>query len=345
MSTAIGRRTFVSGAAAILAGPAGVAFAKAFEQPLVARVISDNDYCGDPDGLFQLAHHVLCRSVRIPLIIGSHLPTAFSSGHDAADSATRARDLLRIMGLSDTLKPISGAERPITSIAAWKPSPATQAIVQEAMRTDAPEPLIYAAGAGLTELALAWLAEPRIGKRIKLIWIGGNAHAGFGTSSARNSAPEFNFSIDPLAAQVIFNQSDIEIWQVPSDQYRTMLFGAGELDELGTFGPLGAHLKAAVDAVPEMFAKIPGLPTVPRTDAYVLGDSPLVTLSALVTPFAPDPASSRCTIMPTPTINPDGSYTTRPSGRPMRVYTNLDTGLTFRDMMAKFRMLAARSRS
>ncbi len=28
------------------------------------RGISDNDYCGDPDGVVQLAHHLLCLPTR-----------------------------------------------------------------------------------------------------------------------------------------------------------------------------------------------------------------------------------------------------------------------------------------
>lgn len=339
MTMPLDRRAFMGAAAAFLAAPP--VRATALVQPAVARVILDNDFAGDPDGMFQLAHHLLCRSVKIPVIVGSHLPASFSSGHDARDAAGRARAILEIMELEGSYAPVPGAEAPIKSSRSWTPSPATPAIVHEAMRADAPEPLIYASGAGLTDLAQAWLAEPSIGRRIKLIWIGGNAHPGFSHPTAMDNTPEFNFSIDPLAARIIFNESDIEIWQVPSDTYRTMLFGAGELEELGTLGPLGAYLKAAVDAVPERFSKIPGLPPIPRTDAYVLGDSPLVTLSALVTPFAPDPASSKYKLMPTPLLNGDGSYTPRPSGRPMRVYTDIDAGLTFRDMMARFRMLAA----
>lgn len=44
------------------------------------------------------------------------------------------------------------------------------------MRDDTGEPLFHAAGAGLTDPGLAWLAEPRIGRRIRLIWIGGREH-------------------------------------------------------------------------------------------------------------------------------------------------------------------------
>jgi hypothetical protein len=37
------------------------------------RVIVDNDFSGDPDGLFQMAHLLLSPSVDIRGIIGSHL--------------------------------------------------------------------------------------------------------------------------------------------------------------------------------------------------------------------------------------------------------------------------------
>lgn len=342
MSLAMDRRSF---AASAIAGLASLAGARALQagQPMLARVILDNDFAGDPDGLFQLAHHVLCRAVTIPLIIGSHLPGHFSSGHDARDAADRAREVLAIMGLDKVHSPIAGSETPIASRASWKPSKASEAIVREAMREDAKEPLLYAAGAGLTELALAWLSEPRIGRRIRLIWIGGNMHKGFGNPGAKPDEPEFNFSIDPVAAQVIFNESDIEIWQVPSDAYSQMLFSNAELEELGASGRLGAYLKARVDAIPEMFAKIPGVPPVPASDAYVLGDSPLVTLTALVPPMQPDTTSCRYVMMPTPRLLDNGAYTERAGARPMRVYTQIDAGLTFRDMLARFRIAARKT--
>lgn len=342
MSLAMDRRLF---AASAIAGLASLAGARALQagQPMLARVILDNDFAGDPDGLFQLAHHVLCRAVTIPLIIGSHLPGHFASGHDARDAADRAREVLAIMGLDKVHSPIAGSETPIASRASWKPSKASAAIVREAMRDDTKEPLLYAAGAGLTELALAWLSEPRIGRRIRLIWIGGNMHKGFGNPGAKPDEPEFNFSVDPVAAQIIFNESDIEIWQVPSDAYSQMLFSNAELEELGASGRLGAYLKARVDAIPEMFAKIPGVPPVPASDAYVLGDSPLVTLTALVPPMQPDTTSCRYAMMPTPRLLDSGAYAERAGARPMRVYTQIDAGLTFRDMLARFRIAARKT--
>ena len=37
------------------------------------KVVVDNDFCGDPDGLFQLVHQLLCTTCDIRGIVGGHL--------------------------------------------------------------------------------------------------------------------------------------------------------------------------------------------------------------------------------------------------------------------------------
>lgn len=303
----------------------------------MARVILDNDFAGDPDGLFQLAHHLLSPSIDIRLIVGSHLPLAFGGPRSATAAAAKARELLDVMNLAGRHPVLAGAELPIRSRREWKTSPATAAVVREAMRQDTEEPLIYAAGGSLTELALAWLAEPKIGRRLKLLWIGGNEHPGLAYPPPGPPEAEFNFSMDALAAQMIFNESDIEIWQVPRDAYRQVLFTAAELDELAASGKLGRFLKHELDVMAAKLGAIPGFPTMPASEVYVLGDSPLVTLSALMTPIQPDPASSRYILKPAPHLAADGTYRDNADGRPMRVYTTIDAALTVRDMISKFR--------
>lgn len=300
------------------------------------RVIVDNDLSGDPDGLFQLAHHVLSPSVAIALIVGSHLHVkeAWDRGPDqAASGAAKARELLQVMGRADRIPVVAGAPVAIASRQDWHPSPATAAIVAEAMREDTKEPLYYCAGAGLTELALAWLAQPRIGKRLKLVWIGGEEHEGLALPPPQADAGEYNLTIDTLAAQIIFNESDIEIWQVPRDAYRQMLFSTAELEFLGATGPIGHYLKQQIDRVTAMTAQR----GMNLGETYILGDSPLVTLTALQSAFQPDPSSSRYALRPTPRLTAQGHYEANPAGRPMRVYTQIDTRLTFTDMVAKIR--------
>lgn len=329
-----------SGLSVMIPGQAALA-----QQRRMARVILDNDYTGDPDGLFQLAHHVLSPSMAIPLIVGTHLPANFAwsqDGRAAARSAAKANELLTLMRLNDRYHAVAGTEVPITSRSAWKPSTVTAAIVREAMRDDTQEPLIYAAGAGLTELALAWLAEPRIGKRIKLVWIGGNEHPNANVPHPPDRETEFNFLIDPLAAQILFNESNIEIWQVPRDVYRQMLFSSIEIEELGRTGPIGRYLSDQIAHIAGRMANAPLEARPPAAETFVLGDSPLVTLTALVSPLQPDPSSSAYRVIPTPRLNDKGEYVPTPDGRPMRVYTTVDTRLTFRDMIGKIRKADAR---
>lgn len=333
----VDRRAFIGSAAAVMAGLPCSLQAAPSQRPSLARVIIDNDFAGDPDGLFQLAHHLLSPSVHIPIIVSSHLPPMFGGASSAADGLAKAKQLLAVLKTARTPHMLTGSESSIASRDAWKPSPATAAIIREAMREDRNEPLVYAAGAGLTELALAWLAEPRIGRRLKLVWIGGREHSGIAYPPPGPDEAEFNFSIDPLAAQLIFNESDIEIWQVPRDAYRQLLFSSAEMQDLATSGPLGRFLKLQMDDMASKLAAIPAFSGMPSTEVHVLGDSPLVTLTALLAPVHPDPSSSRYILQPTPSLSSDGAYVDRPDGRLMRVYTSIDAGLTIRDMVHKFR--------
>ena len=70
-------------------------------------------------------------------------------------------------------------------------------------------------------------------------------------------------------------------------------------------------------------------------ETYILGDSPLVLLTALQSSFQADPSSSEYALIKAPTINDDGSYTARDSGRDIRVYRRVDLRLMFGDLFDK----------
>lgn len=304
------------------------------------RVIIDNDLGGDPDGLFQLAHFALSRSISIPLVIGSHY-----RDFGAADlvpqkgqvSADKARELLRFVPKDRRPTVVAGENAALKSGADLPRTATTEAIIREAMRNDASTPLFYAAGGSLTDIALAWKAEPKIGKRLRLLWIGGAEHPDLAPPPPGPAEPEYNFSLDPVAAQIIFNESDIEIWQVPRNAFRQMLFSRTEIEDLGQASPLGRYLSGQVADTNERLSQ--NLPKFIFSEGEVIGigDSALVTLTALQSAFQPDTSSSIYSVRPTPRLLPDGSYAPNPAGRPMRVYTLMDASLTWRDMEAKIR--------
>lgn len=306
------------------------------EAPPRLRVIVDNDLAGDPDGLFQLAHALRSPSAEVRLIVGSHLHAAQDAqpddGHQADKAAAKARELLDVMGLAGRVPVVRGAEGALGRADRRDSAQAVAAIVAEAMRADATTPLFYAAGAGLTDLAAALRTEPRLARRMTLVWIGGGEHDGVAPPPGGTKG-EYNLTIDPAAAQFVFGESDIPIWQVPRNAYRQMLVSLAELRLLAQGGPVGAWLVGQLDT---MRTKAAGF-GLNLGEAYALGDSPLVTLTALQSAFEPDAASCRYHLAPTPRLDGEGAYLPRPDGRPMRVYDWIDTRLTFADMFAKLR--------
>jgi inosine-uridine nucleoside N-ribohydrolase len=306
------------------------------------RIAVDNDFSGDPDGLVQLAHHALSPSVDLRLVIGSHLrpddpfdPT----GTTADNAAALAREILALAGRDDV--PVrAGSNAALADRRTPVASPAARALVAEAMRDDVDTPLYVCAGAGLTEIASAWLIEPRIAERLTLVWIGGPEHLDLAVPPPGAMPIEYNLLIDVRAASVVFGDSSIPIWQVPRDAYRQTLASFAELRaRMAGQGPLGERLFAALDGVRTMAGERREM-----GETYALGDSPLVLLTALQSAFEPDPSSSRYVVRETPGIGDDGQYRPSPGARPLRVYTHIDNRLMLEDLYAKLalRRTAAR---
>ena len=302
-----------------------------------ARVIIDNDYSGDPDDLIQTVHHLLSPSVEIPMFIASHLSSEDAwdpSGQQAKNAEAILRQLLAVMGVEDRYVVHRGSEYAITARDQPQDNAAARAIIAEALRTDTDLPLYYAAGAGLTELASALLIEPSIASRMTLVWIGGAEYPELADPPPNGAGIEYNLNIDVAAAQVVFN-SAIAIWQVPRNVYRQILLGYAELlVEVGTRGALGLHLQQSIERVMEWTAT----KNFHIGETYAMGDSPLVTLTALQSAFQPDPSSSSYVWHDRLAIEDDGRYGAMTGGPKLRVYTAIDTRLTFGDFFAKLKL-------
>lgn len=295
------------------------------------RVIVDNDFGGDCDGLFALAHQLLSPSAEVRGVIGSHnYPGGFygypgSSKH----SCEMAKQLLAAMQLDGQVLVYQGAEERLGESGQPIESEAAQFIVREAMRDDVSTPLYVTCGAGLTDLASAYLMEPEIAGRIRLVWIGGPEYPELAYPPPNAMKVEYNLGIDLKAAQIVFNDSPIPIWQVPRDAYRQALVTHAELDyRMGDEGPLARFLSGRLGELMQRAEHNLG-------EAYVLGDSPLVLFTALQSAWEADPSSSRYKNMAAPTIDDAGQYQANPSGRQIRVYTQLDNRVMFEDFYAK----------
>lgn len=301
-----------------------------------ARVIIDNDFSGDPDDLYQLAHHVLSPGVEIPCVIGSHLAPGDPfdpSDRQARNAAEVAEGLLSLMGADIPVIPGSdtGLDDPDIPV----PSRAAEAIVAEALREDTDLPLYVALGGGLTELANALLRAPEIADRLTAVWIGGPEYDSPPPPGAGIS--EYNLRIDIPAAQTVF-RSAVPLWQIPRDTYRQCLVSIVELESrVRPYGELGRRLAEAIDVVREVLATYGRSPG----ETYCMGDSPLVLLTALQSTFEPDPSSSEWMTRAVPTITDEGAYGPSPDpDRQVRVFTRVDTRLMFEDFFSKLALSA-----
>jgi purine nucleosidase len=243
--------------------------------------------------------------------------------------------MLALMGREDSVPVLEGAPGKLTSASVPHQSAGTQAIIDEAMRTDSKLPLYVAVGGGLTEVASALMLEPRIAERMTLVWIGGEPIPGMGGS-------EYNFGIDPLAAQHVFNASTVPLWQVSSGVYRTCMVSNTELEaRVAPCGVIGKWLYDKLLAAVELLGTL----GMNAGETWTLGDSPLVLLTAL-NDWVPHvegrrlvgydkTGSSQYKEVPCPRVADDGTYSPHPNGRTIRAYQSVDTRLMFEDFYAK----------
>jgi hypothetical protein len=306
----------IAGAAAASTLLPAVVFAKphrTIPQRPSARVIIDNDFAGDPDGLIALAHQLLTPKTRTVLITSTALDPKFAQGALKTSAAEKGREvalaLLQRGRFRNAPPVVAGSEFPVA------PDPsanaAARAIVAEAMRDD-PLPLIFTCGGPLTNLAAALRMEPAIAERMKVIWIGGGnyPHGGW----------EYNMAVDADAARHVIEHSNVPLWQVPQGAYRQMAYPVSALrTRLRPISPFAAWLYDSFTSPPD-FIDVGG--------SWPLGDSPLVLLSAIT------PESSEAVERLARRINPDMHYGAELPARKITVFERLDARSTFDDFFA-----------
>jgi hypothetical protein len=298
-----------------------------------SRVLYVNDVSGDPDGLFATVHQILSPSAELSHVIGTD---GGGRGETAVRSTAMMNEIVRIMKRQDRIQVHEGATNRMPGPATPVASPGSQKIIEEALRTDTRLPLFVAVGGGLTEVASAVMLRPEIASRLTLVWIGGDALPGGGTR-------ETNFNIDPLAAQFLYNDTQVRIWQVPRAVYKTCLVSATEIQAfVAPHGKIGAWLYDRLADLNRRFG-----PGFNAGETWTLGDNPLVALTALQdwNPVRTangieynNTGSSLFDDVIAPRFNADGTFSPRAEGRRIRIYRSIDTRMLFNDFFAKMRV-------
>jgi purine nucleosidase len=271
------------------------------------RVIIDNDWSGDPDGLLALAHHLLSPSNHIVAVTSSFLSPQFGSPLSrAADGARLAARLVDEVAITDRPRTAAGCESPFASAGSDGEVPdAVDAIIAEANRTDG-LPLYLVCGGPLTNVAAAIRQDPSITRKLTLIWVGG---------AVDPATPEYNRDTDPTAAEFVLGRWDLEVCQFPVETYRQCAVSVAELQHgLCSSGVLGRWLW-------ERFISLHLPDVVQLSEVWPIGDSPPVLLTALTT-------ESSCSEV----RRDEATQTSR------RVFTQVDHRLIWGDLLAKLRL-------
>lgn len=286
----------------------------------IVRVITDTDAKNEADDQFAIVQALLSPRFENVGFIAAHY------GRRHEDSMERSyRELETIfdkMHIKDKSVLYHGAAHALPDKSAPVPSEGAELIIREAMKED--DRHLYVTFLGpLTDLASAFLMEPRIKDRLTAIWIGGGSYP--------NGGAEFNLGNDINAANVVF-ASGMDVWQVPKNVYEMMPVSLAELEyKVAPFGEIGAYLLEQLNA----HAQEPG----PRKSAFrtgetwVLGDNPAVGLILYEHRFLYDWVQA-------PLITTDMTYVQTGLNKPIRVYKSIDSRLILDDMFAKIALFA-----
>lgn len=289
----------------------------------MVRVITNTDAKNEADDQFAIVQTLLSPRCDNVGMIAAHFGT-----DRVPDSMERSyRELETIFDKMELPKEgmlYHGAPHAMPDKATPVDSEGARLIIREAMKDDH-RPLYVTFLGPLTDLASAYLLEPRIAKRLTAIWIGGGVYP--------SGSIEFNLGNDVAAANCVF-ASPIELWQVPKNVYEMMPVSLAELE--ARVRPCGAIGEYLCDQLEEhSHEDIPRKSPFRTGETWVLGDNPAIGLILYEHRYEFD-------WVPAPLITQDMSYVHTGLNRPIRVYKRIDSRLIFEDMYAKLALFAAR---
>jgi len=288
------------------------------------RLIINTDAKNEADDQYAIAHALLTPRFEIAGIIAAHFGTGTPTTME--ESYEEIHKVLRLMKLDDAAPVYRGATHALPDERTSVMSDGAELLIREAMK-DEDKPL-YAIFLGtLTDLAAAYLQEPRIAERLTAIWIGGGAYP--------DGGDEFNMSMDRHAANIVFG-SPIPLWQVPKNVYKMMRVSLAELAvRVRPHGEIGRYLYEQLEA----FNRLPHHSMRwPKGEMWHLGDSPAVGLLLEDHEYDYD-------LIEPPFVRDDLSYTSRtePAPRRIRAYRSIDARFVLEDMYAKLQLHAEHS--
>jgi len=280
------------------------------------RVILNTDACNEIDDQMAIVHALLSPELKVEGIVAAHY-----GAKRHADSMERSyQEILRLLNLLDMegeVPVVKGAVSAMTDRQTPQKSEGADFTIERALDKDETEPLYVSYLGPITDMASAYLMEPRIANQTVTQWIGGGWWP--------TGGPEFNAGNDWLAADVIF-QSDMPLIQYPRGTYRMMWVSAADMERyvMGR-GAVGDYLTA-------LFKEWRVTGTRARTH-WVYGDSPAIGTAI-------DADWGFYVEAKAPRFTEELTYEHQDRGRTMEICVEVNAGRIFHDFFAKLQRFA-----
>lgn len=292
----------------------------------IIRLITNTDAKNEADDQFAVVQALLSPRFENVGFIAAHFGQQRCMD-SMMQSYRELETIFELMGFPGEGMIYRGAENAMQDKQTPVESEGADLIIREAMKED-DRPLYVIFLGTLTDLASAYLMEPRIAKRLTAIWIGGGRYP--------NGGAEFNLGNDVNAANVVFS-SPIELWQVPKNVYEMMPVSLAELEmKVASCGKIGKYLLHQLNE--HAHEESPRKSAFRTGETWVLGDNPAVGLLLYEHRLEFD-------WIPAPLITSDMTYVQTCLNRPIRVYKTIDSRLILEDLFAKLALFAQKHNS
>jgi purine nucleosidase len=282
------------------------------------RIIINTDAKNEADDQYAIVHHLLTPKFEVKGIIAAHFDSRPDQGREETMdmSYDEVKKVLSLMGEEDNYKVYKGAKHAMTDESTPVMSEGAEFIIKEALSDD-PTPLYVVFLGNLTDLAAAYLAEPKIAEKLTAVWIGGGEYPSGGL--------EFNLWMDINAANVVF-KSNIPLWQVPKNVYKMIRVSLAELQcRVQPCGEIGNYLfQQLVDFNEKLGSNLEW----PHGESWNLGDSP--TVSVLL-----EDHEHQYDWIPAPIFSKEMYYIHGQNNRAIKVYRSVDARFTLEDFYCK----------
>ena len=274
--------------------------------------------CSDADDQYALVHAMLTNKFIIKGLVAGHFRDHWTNHLSYAE-------MVKLAKLTNTYGEypiVLGADQKLVNIKEYEVSAGTRLIIEEALKEDSLPLYVLNIGA-LTDLAVALLEEPKITSKMTAIWVGGGRYP--------KGSKECNLGNDLIAANYVF-ASELPLWQIPSNVYKTTLVSLAQLKlRVAPMGKLGNYLYEQLITFMKTNAKEKSWI---NPECWVMGDSGAIGVLL-------EEQKSYYQEIIAPIFDEEHHYIYNQKNRKIRVYQQLNNYFVIEDMLSKIELFAS----